>query len=95
MKPWRGAISRMRCMRTMPILQSYLDGNVDEGTARRVAAHLEGCRRCGLEVEVYSAIKRALADDRDTIDSEVIERLQHFASNLAHGGDPTAGTDGS
>ena len=88
-------MSRMRCMRTMPVLQSYLDGNVDEVTARRVAAHLEGCRRCGLEIEVYSAIKRALAGDHDTIDSDVIDRLQHFASRLAHGGDPIPGNDGS
>jgi anti-sigma factor RsiW len=95
MTPWKGAVSRMRCMRSMPVLQSYLDGNVDEGTARRVAAHLEGCRRCGLEAEVYLAIKRALANDRDTIEPEVIDRLQHFASHLAHSGDPTAGTDGS
>jgi anti-sigma factor RsiW len=85
----------MRCVRTMPVLQSYLDSNVDEDTARRVAAHLEGCRRCGLDAEVYSAIKRVLTNDRDTIEPEEIDRLQDFASHLARSGDPTAGTDGS
>jgi len=87
MKLWRGAIARMGCMRTMPNLQSYLDGNLDEVTARRVATHLEDCRRCGLEVTVYTEIKTALAEKRDSIDPDVLDRLQHFASQLASGGD--------
>ena len=94
-KMWKGAISRMRCMRTMPVLQSYLDGNVDEATARRVAAHLEDCLRCGLEVEVYSEIKTALAEQRDAIDQGALDRLQHFAAHLAAGDDPTADNHGS
>jgi anti-sigma factor RsiW len=95
MKMWNGTITRMGCMRTMAVLQSYLDGNVDEVTARRVAAHLEDCRRCGLEVEVYSEIKAALANKRDAIDPAALDRLQHFATHLAHGDDPGADNRGS
>lgn len=38
-----------RCLRTSRVLQAYLDGETDERTARRVAHHLEDCRRCGLQ----------------------------------------------
>lgn len=45
------------CREMSRTLQAYLDGHVDEVTARRVARHLEACRRCGLEAEVYTRIK--------------------------------------
>jgi anti-sigma factor RsiW len=51
----------VECLRVSRVLQSYLDGVVDEVTARRVARHLERCRRCGAEADTYSAIKAALA----------------------------------
>ena len=94
MKLWSGAIARMGCMRTMPYLQSYLDGNLDEIAARRVAKHLEDCRRCGLEITVFTEIKEALAEKRDSIDPDVLDRLQHFATHLASGGDPSVGNPG-
>ncbi|MGW0734812.1 zf-HC2 domain-containing protein [Streptomyces sp. NPDC002851] len=42
-------------MRVTKVLQAYLDGETDELTARRVADHVEDCRRCGLEATVYQA----------------------------------------
>ncbi|MDP9420521.1 MAG: hypothetical protein M3P53_10305 [Actinomycetota bacterium] len=30
-----------------PLLQAYLDGQVDELSARRGPRHLDACRRCG------------------------------------------------
>ena len=36
------------------------DGELDDG-ADLVAAHLEECRRCGLEESIYSDIKASLA----------------------------------
>lgn len=67
MKAW---IRRLRgdheanCMQVRRVLQSYLDGEVDELTARRVGRHLEHCRRCGLNAETYEAIKEAPAPTR-------------------------------
>ena len=52
---------RVRCLRVARVLQSYLDGEADPPTAAAVAAHLEECRRCGLEASTYAAIKTAIA----------------------------------
>ncbi|MBA2323614.1 MAG: zf-HC2 domain-containing protein [Pseudonocardiales bacterium] len=38
-----------RCLRTARVLQRYFDGELDDPTTiARVHAHLEECRRCGL-----------------------------------------------
>lgn len=76
------------CAEVARVLQSYLDGQVDEMTARRVARHLEACRRCGLEAHTYEAIKQALARRRTDVDADALERLRSFAERLAHEGPP-------
>lgn len=74
------------CREVSRTLQAYLDGHVDEVTARRVARHLEACRRCGLEAEVYSRIKEALSRmDRD-VSSLPVARLRDFARRLVEEG---------
>ncbi|NIR39979.1 MAG: hypothetical protein GWN79_20905, partial [Actinobacteria bacterium] len=45
------------CREVGRALQHYLDGNVAEDFAEKIADHLEDCRRCGLEVETYTRIK--------------------------------------
>lgn len=92
MKVWNATASRMRCMTTMRVLQTYLDGALDEVAARRVAEHLEDCRRCGLEAEVYEEIKTALGEQDRTVDPRAIERLRRFAEQLARG-EPSAHGD--
>lgn len=78
-------------MQVARVLQYYLDGETDEVTARRVAAHLESCRRCGLNASVYREIRGALAR-RETPDPEALDRLRAFGTSLLT--DPAAGTDG-
>ena len=56
-----GRLTRSECARVARVLQSYLDGEVDPPTAAMVTAHLEFCRRCGLEASTYRAIKTAMA----------------------------------
>lgn len=76
------------------VLQSYLDGETDEITARRVAAHLEDCRRCGLEVAVYQEIKQSLARHEAPAE-DAAARLRAFGETLLHtdrGGDADSGT---
>lgn len=75
------------CARVMRVLQSYLDGAVDEPTARRVAEHLEDCRRCGLRADTYRAIRTALARQGNTPPAAVA-RLREFADALIAGGEP-------
>ncbi|MER7895058.1 zf-HC2 domain-containing protein [Streptomyces sp. NPDC096046] len=82
----------MNCLRVARVLQSYLDGETDEITARRVAKHLEDCRRCGLEASVYQEIHDALAR-RAEPDRRAVERLQAFGASLLS--DPSAGDDGT
>jgi len=75
----------MNCMQVARVLQAHLDGETDEVTARRVAVHLEDCRRCGLALETYWEIKNALTR-RAEPDADVVERLRGFAQGLLHNG---------
>jgi anti-sigma factor ChrR (cupin superfamily) len=80
------------CLRAGRLLQSYLDGETDEVTARRVAAHVKDCRRCGLEASVYEEIHRALSR-RAEPDTGAVDRLRAFGASLvadppASDGDP-------
>lgn len=82
----RGTLPGMaECVRVARVLQSYLDGETDEVTARRVAAHLEDCRRCGLEATTYRQVKEALAR-REAPDTEVVARLRDFGESLLRDG---------
>ena len=78
-------LSRSGCLRVTRVLQSYLDGEVDQVTSAIVAKHLEECRRCGLEASTYRAIKSAITQagpDVAPADAEAIERLRRFTEDL-------------
>ena len=82
---WRAFIGTpdvASCMEVARVLQAYLDGEVDDRTARRVRHHLELCRRCGLEASTYAEIKRALADRRQPVPEDARERLRRFAQDV-------------
>lgn len=85
-RPWWRAMIGNRdvasCIHVARVLQAYLDGQVDEVTARRVSRHLEICRRCGLEAATYTEIKRALGHRTEPPPAESVNRLQEFASQL-------------
>jgi anti-sigma factor RsiW len=82
----RGTKDTASCMQVTRVLQSYLDGHTDEVTTRRVAAHLDACRRCGLEASTYREIKAALARHTTPPDEVALERLRAFGSALAQQG---------
>lgn len=71
----------MGCMRVARALQAYLDGEIDQATARRVGAHLEVCRRCGMSADTYRAIKASLARQGGW-DELTRRRLEDFARRL-------------
>lgn len=80
----RGTPDMASCREVGRVLQSYLDGEVDALTARRVGRHLEQCRRCGLEGEAYTQIKQSLARRHGgSVDPEAVARLRGFAQQLA------------
>ena len=79
---WPG---ELRCREVGKVLQSYLDGELDELLAHRVARHLEMCRRCGMSAETYLEIKRALHRSAGSSPEDAVTRLRAFAEQLAEG----------
>jgi hypothetical protein len=55
-----------------------------------IAAHLEDCRRCGLEAETYERIRQTLAERRPEVPDESVERLREFGRGLIRGEEPSA-----
>ena len=81
----RGADQRpLNCKQVARVLQAYLNGDLDELDTRRVTAHLEDCRRCGLEAATIREIKRALAG-RYQPAPETVARLRAFCDDLLQG----------
>jgi anti-sigma factor RsiW len=78
----------MTCAEVGELLQYHLDGELDERRRARLAAHLEDCRRCGLEADAYAQIKRTLADRRAVVPGDSLTRLRAFGERLARGDEP-------
>ena len=85
----------LTCPEVARLLQSYLDGEIDELKARRISRHLEDCRRCGMKAETYSAIKRSLRENRPSVPAGAVERLRAFGERLAAEGLSDEPADGS
>jgi len=64
-------------------LQSYLDDELDPARMDLIRAHLEACRDCGLEYDVYARIKADIGRQRLDPDAGVIERLRSFARGIS------------
>lgn len=77
------------CHAVGELLQQYLDDEIDPKRGALIAAHLDDCRRCGLEAETYERIKRTLATQRPEMPDDSVERLSEFARRLARGEEPS------
>ncbi|MCU0271209.1 MAG: zf-HC2 domain-containing protein [Acidimicrobiales bacterium] len=75
----------LSCHQVGQVLQSYLDDELDEAAAAKVHAHLEDCRRCGLEAETYEALKASLQRGPAGLTGEPVARLRAFGERLARG----------
>ena len=83
-KFWRRGDEPLDCREVGKVLQTFLDGELDDADAELVAAHLDECRHCGLESAAYDRIKAALAQPMpEGADPEAIERLRQFGRQLA------------
>ena len=90
MNPFRRRSERpMNCMQVGRRLQRYLDGHVDDLTARRIMLHLEDCRRCGMEAATYTEIKASLARRGEELPDDAVARLRSFGERLIEEGPPT------
>lgn len=77
---------QMSCAQVGEILQHYLDGELDDERARRLAHHLEDCRRCGLEAETYERIKASLVGRRAPVPADSLARLREFGARIVRDG---------
>jgi anti-sigma factor RsiW len=78
----------LSCHQVGEVLQTYLDDELDAAAARKVAAHLEDCRRCGMEADVYEALKASLQRGpigQAALADEPVARLRAFGERLARG----------
>jgi anti-sigma factor RsiW len=72
----------LTCPEVARLLQRHLDDEVPEHLAVRVEAHLEDCRRCGLEVSTYMQIKDSIRRQGQPVPPESVERLRAFVTSL-------------
>ena len=72
----------MACPEVGRLLQHYLDGSLDDRHATRLRAHLDDCRRCGMEVDTYAQIKTSLARRGSDLPADAIARLRAFGAQL-------------
>lgn len=77
------------CHEVGDLLQHYPDGHLDAERASHIEAHLEACRRCGLEADTYEWIRSARVQHRPYVPPESLDRLREFGRRLARGEDPT------
>lgn len=75
----------MTCEQIMEVLQRYLDGEVDESVARKVAAHLDECERCIPEADIYREIKASLAAKSLVVEPSILADLTAFGNRIADG----------
>lgn len=75
----------MSCGEVLEVLQTYLDGETDEQTARQIVIHLGHCKPCDHESIVYQRIKVSLAGRARTIDPGILEALALYGQQLTDG----------
>ncbi len=75
----------LSCNAVMELLQSYLDGETDADSARRVAAHLDACNDCDFESTTYRRIKQSLAAAVIPVDPVVLASLRQFSDRVVAG----------
>jgi anti-sigma factor RsiW len=80
---WRR--DELGCREVGRVLQSYLDGELDQLLAHRVVRHLDMCRRCGMAAETYTEIKHALQRSAGSPPPGTIARLRAFGEQLTTG----------
>jgi len=79
---WQNDDKPISCRQLGPVLQAYLDGEVDESDIDAIRAHLDACRDCGLEAETYEQLKNALSRQKPAVPADTLDRLRAFSETL-------------
>ena len=75
--------SKINCREVGRRLQSYLDGELDGDRMEKIKAHLDDCVHCGLELDVFAAIKTDLSMLAVPAESDALKRLREFSTRVA------------
>jgi carbamoyl-phosphate synthase small subunit len=79
------ATSPLSCRAVGRLLQTYLDGELDDPRSALVADHLDACLRCGIDASTYRWLKAQLAGLAPPDDDRRLESLRAFADQLVDG----------
>ncbi|NNE95434.1 MAG: zf-HC2 domain-containing protein [Acidimicrobiales bacterium] len=77
-------MGRLTCRETLELLQQHLDGELPADQTRRVAEHLDHCRLCNAESDIYEQIKQAIMTS-GVADPDVVQRLERFGERVGNG----------
>lgn len=88
----KGKRKQLTCREVGRVLQAHLDGELELAEAQAVADHLNGCRGCGMEADVYAEIKAALCRQADELPPDALARLRRFGAQLTAEGDASPST---
>lgn len=76
---------RRKCEEVKARVQMYLDDELDEPTAAKIADHLEMCQDCQFEADFFAKIKYSLQKSGGAVAPDTLDRLHNFASSLTEG----------
>lgn len=78
----------MTCEQVEAVLQQYLDDELEPSQVPKVLKHLEACKDCGLEADIYTRIKTSLKAHQASPDGASMARIRSLADELATTGIP-------
>ena len=74
---------KLSCKQVEQQLQMYLDTELDEKSAKKVADHLEMCQDCAFEADLMTKIKMSLKGAEGNVDPGTLARLNQFANRIS------------
>lgn len=77
----------LNCRQVGKIIQHYLDDRLDPSRRALMDAHLDDCRRCGMEVDAYRTLCAELGHRRTVLPAATVQRLRDFGIRIAQDGD--------
>lgn len=83
-----GRKNLLSCEQVAMVMQQYLDSELAADEVPKVLAHLEMCKDCGLEAELYTKIKDALVLHRVTPSEASMSGVRALAEQLSTTGPP-------
>ena len=78
----------MSCQQVEAVMQQYLDNELDPAEVPKVLEHLEACKDCGLEAELYTRIQTSLRQHQEAPSADSMDRIRALAQELALNGPP-------